>query len=84
MATDVPQRQLRNDTASLLRRVQRGETLRVTVHGHPVAELRPLAAAVRYVDRTELEAMGGLMAADDPLDHELREDDDPSLDPFSP
>jgi prevent-host-death family protein len=39
MATDVPQRELRNRTADLLRRVEAGERLRITVHGHPVAEL---------------------------------------------
>jgi len=42
MATDIPQRELRNRTADLLRRVEAGERLRITVHGHPVAELVPI------------------------------------------
>ena len=42
MATDIPQRDLRNRTAELLRRVETGERLRITVHGHPVADLGPI------------------------------------------
>ncbi len=40
--TDVPARELRNDLSVVLRRVEGGEHLRVTVSGRPVAELRPL------------------------------------------
>ena len=39
---DVPARDLRNDVSSVLRRVEAGERLRVTVNGRPVAELIPL------------------------------------------
>ncbi|CCG01592.1 type II toxin-antitoxin system Phd/YefM family antitoxin [Blastococcus saxobsidens] len=42
MSTDVPARELRNDVSGVLRRVQAGERLRVTVSGRPVAELVPL------------------------------------------
>jgi prevent-host-death family protein len=74
---------LRNDTAALLRRVEAGEKLRVTVHGHPVADLVPTATAPEFVPRERLVAeFGGLLDADDPLDRELREGDDPPLDPF--
>ncbi len=38
----IPQRELRNDIASVLRRAEAGETFTVTVNGRPVAELRPL------------------------------------------
>ena len=41
---DVPARELRNDVSAVLRRVEKGERLRVTVSGRPVAELVPLAA----------------------------------------
>jgi prevent-host-death family protein len=83
MATEVPQRQLRNDTAALLRRVEAGERLRVTVHGHPVADLVPTEATPEFLPRERLLAeLGGLLDADDPLDRELRERDDPALDPF--
>lgn len=40
--TDVAARELRNDVSGVLRRVERGERLRVTVSGRPVAELIPL------------------------------------------
>lgn len=39
---DVSARDLRNHTAAVLRRVEAGERLRVTVSRRPVAELRPL------------------------------------------
>lgn len=38
----VPARELRNDLGSVLRRVEAGERLQVTVSGRPVAELTPL------------------------------------------
>lgn len=40
--TDVSARDLRNHTAAVLRRVEAGERLRVTVSRRPVAELGPL------------------------------------------
>ena len=40
--TDIPARELRNDVSGVLRRVEAGERLRVTVAGRPVAELVPL------------------------------------------
>ncbi len=71
MAT-VPQRELRNNTAELLRRVERGERLTITVHGHPVAELVPRAQRRRFVPLTEVARdIGGLLPADDPLGEEL-------------
>lgn len=38
----MPARELRNDVSGVLRRVEAGEALRVTVSGRPVAELVPL------------------------------------------
>jgi prevent-host-death family protein len=84
MATEVPQRQLRNDTASLLRRVQAGEHLRITVHGHPVAELVPVDRAHPFVPFNELvDELSGTMLPDDPLAEELRELDETARDPFA-
>jgi prevent-host-death family protein len=84
MATDVPQRELRNNTASLLRRVEAGERLRITVHGHPIAELVPVDRAPEFVPFSELVAgLHGLMRPDDPLDQELRELDETPRDPFA-
>lgn len=42
MSRRVSQRDLRNDTAGVLRDVERGETVIVTRNGTPVAELRTL------------------------------------------
>lgn len=39
---EVPARDLRNDVSAVLRRVEAGERLLVTVSGRPVAELVPL------------------------------------------
>jgi prevent-host-death family protein len=84
MATDIPQRELRNNTASLLRRVEAGERLRITVHGHPIAELVPVDRAEQFVPFDELVAgLGELMRAEDPLDRELRDLDEPPRDPFA-
>jgi prevent-host-death family protein len=84
MATDVPQRELRNNTSSLLRRVEAGERLRITVHGHPVAELVPVDRAQQFVPFDELvNGLRGVMLADDRLDEELRELDELPRDPFA-
>lgn len=42
MAT-IPQKQLRNDVAAVLRRAEAGERLTITVSGRPVAELGPVS-----------------------------------------
>jgi prevent-host-death family protein len=84
MATDVPQRQLRNDTADLLRRVEAGERLRITVHGHPVAELVPVDRTAPFVPFDEVvRELRGVMRPDDRLDDELRDLDDTPRDPFA-
>ena len=46
---DVPARELRNDVSAVLRRVEAGAHLRVTVSGRPVAELVPLAERPRSI-----------------------------------
>jgi prevent-host-death family protein len=46
----ITQRELRNDSARILRAVQAGESFIVTRNGTPVAELRPLGAK-RFVPR---------------------------------
>ena len=47
----ITQRQLRNDSARVLRQVQSGESLIITRHGIPVAVLRPVSPR-RFVPRT--------------------------------
>jgi len=40
--TEIPARELRNHVSAVLRRVEAGERLTVTVSGRPVAEIVPL------------------------------------------
>lgn len=73
MAT-VPQRELRNNTALLLRRVQRGERLTITVHGHAVADLVPVDSQRSFVAFAEIaDGLRGLLPGDTGLDEELRD-----------
>ncbi|RTL68877.1 MAG: type II toxin-antitoxin system prevent-host-death family antitoxin [Pseudonocardiaceae bacterium] len=43
MSETISQRDLRNDNAEIMRRVEAGETFTVTRNGKPVAEIVPLA-----------------------------------------
>lgn len=52
----ISQRELRNDSAAVLREVEAGETLVVVRHGVPVAELRPCAAGGAFVPRATIAA----------------------------
>jgi prevent-host-death family protein len=52
MAT-IPQKELRNNVAEVLRRAEAGEEFTITVAGRPVAQLGP-AAKRRWVDAETL------------------------------
>jgi prevent-host-death family protein len=53
--SDVASRDLRNDTAGVLKRVQAGEDVVITVNGKPVARLVPVQPAKRrWIARAEL------------------------------
>ena len=71
MSRDVSVRDLRNHTAEVLRRVEAGERLRVTVDRRPVAELAPLPSRSAWVARER--AVTGLVQADAGLSVELAE-----------
>lgn len=71
MAKDVSVRELRNHTADVLRRVEGGERLRITVDRRPVAELVPLPGRATWVPR--LRAVDALIQADPELRADLRE-----------
>ncbi len=49
MNTTISQRELRNDSGAIMRRVDQGESFTVTRNGTPVADLTPhdMSAAVR-------------------------------------
>jgi prevent-host-death family protein len=53
MPRSITQRELRDDSAAILREVRAGHTLIVTRNGMPVAELRPIAPR-RFVLRAGL------------------------------
>ncbi len=69
MADEVSVRELRNHTAAVLRRVEAGERLRVTVDRRPVAELAPLPQRTTWVARQRV--LDGLVQADSALRDEL-------------
>jgi prevent-host-death family protein len=66
---DVSVRELRNHTADVLRRVEAGERLRVTVDRRPVAELAPLPRRDMWVPRHRV--LDALVQADSALRDEL-------------
>ncbi|MDE3156897.1 MAG: type II toxin-antitoxin system prevent-host-death family antitoxin [Acidobacteriota bacterium] len=58
MSKTITQRELRNDSGTVLRRVQDGQTVVVTRNGMPVAELRPVASSRRFVSRAVIAEAG--------------------------
>ena len=55
MTSEVASRDLRNNTADLLRRVQAGEEIVITTRGKPVASLVPVETTRRrWLPRAEL------------------------------
>ncbi|MEA2297765.1 MAG: hypothetical protein QOF77_701 [Solirubrobacteraceae bacterium] len=68
-ADEVSVRELRNHTAEVLRRVEAGERLRVSVDRRPVAELSPLPKRLTWVPRRRV--VDALIQADAPLAAEL-------------
>jgi prevent-host-death family protein len=72
MPESVASRDLRNDTAGVLRRVQLGEHVTITQNGRPVAELVPLRRARRsWISRAELVARLRIAQADPGLRDDL-------------
>jgi prevent-host-death family protein len=71
--TDIPARELRNDVSRVLRRVEAGEHLRITVSGRPVAELVPLEERPRFVPWDEFLRDSERWRADPALARELKE-----------
>lgn len=66
----VSVRDLRNHTADVLRRVEAGQRLQVTVDRRPVAELIPLPQRTTWVSRERVVA--SMLQADPGLRSELR------------
>jgi prevent-host-death family protein len=70
-SADVSVRELRNQTAEVLRRVEAGERLRITVDRRPVAELTPLPLRSAWVPRQRV--IDALTQTDSGLRAELAE-----------
>ena len=69
---EVASRELRNDTAGLLRKVEAGETVVITRRGKPVANLVPHAGdSPRWIGREELVVAIAEQAADPGLRDDL-------------
>jgi prevent-host-death family protein len=58
MSRMITQRELRNDSAAVLREVEAGRTLVVTRNGTAIAELRPIQPR-RFVPRTRIAEAAG-------------------------
>lgn len=72
--TEIASRELRNDTAGVLRRVEAGESLTVTSNGRPVAQLVPVPRTRRsWMPRAELVRLLRDAQADPGLRDDLRE-----------
>ncbi|MGH9132730.1 MAG: type II toxin-antitoxin system Phd/YefM family antitoxin, partial [Ilumatobacteraceae bacterium] len=61
---EIPQRELRNNVSAVLRDVEAGEALRVTVRGRPVAELVPVSPKKEHLSPADVERI----VRDAPLD----------------
>lgn len=84
--TDVAARDLRNQTADVLRRVEAGEQVTITSRGRPVAELIAVRASRRSpIGKAELVRRLGAGQADPGLRRDLAElagDTTDDLDPI--
>jgi len=49
--TSVQVRELNQHTSAVLARVQRGERVQVTAHGHPIAQLVPVDRGLTVLDQ---------------------------------
>lgn len=61
---EIPQRELRNNVSAVLREVQSGRAVRVTVRGRPVAELVPVSSKKDHLSPADVERI----IRDAPLD----------------
>jgi prevent-host-death family protein len=72
MTSEVASRELRNNTADLLRRVQAGEEIVITTRGKPVASLVPVETTRRrWLSRAELVRRLAVVQADAGLRDDL-------------
>lgn len=70
---EVASRELRNDTRGVLRRVEAGEHVVITVDGRPVAVLAPVSGRTRWMPKDEFVRGFANKQADAGLATELRQ-----------
>ena len=72
----IPQRELRNRISGVLRQVEAGERLRVTVDGRPVADLVPIGGVRRtFVSRDEVLSLLARSPLDRKFSRDIKDDD---------
>lgn len=71
--SEVASRELRNNTRSLLERVEAGEEVTITVDGRPVAVLYPVNRRPRWLSREEFIRRVSANQADPGLRRALKE-----------
>lgn len=71
--TTIPSRELRNDVAGILRRVEAGESMTVTVSGRPVARVVPIDRRPTTMPWSIMASALDRIAADRDLVDDLRE-----------
>lgn len=80
----IPQRELRNSIAAVLRDVEAGGTFTITVRGRPVAQLGPVAPRPsREVEAGALDAIYAIPIDSEQFAAELDEAEAPIGDPLS-
>lgn len=72
VVAEVASRELRNDTRSVLRRVEAGEDVVITVDGRPVAVLHPVGMRPRWLSRRQFVDRFEGRQADPGLTEDLR------------
>jgi prevent-host-death family protein len=71
MYVEIASRELRNDTAGLLRRVEAGERITITRRGKPVADLVPHRVQTRWLGPDEVGEIVTKFSADPGLRADL-------------
>ncbi|MGI8462283.1 MAG: type II toxin-antitoxin system Phd/YefM family antitoxin [Solirubrobacterales bacterium] len=67
---EIPQRELRNNVGAVLREVEAGASIRVTVRGRPVADLVPIDRRTTWVPWSEVDRI----RREAPLDPDFTDD----------
>ena len=68
----IPVRELRNDSAGILRQVEAGRSFLITVAGREIAEVRPLPSRPIFVPMAVVEKIIGEAPLDDRFDDDIK------------